>query len=184
VRGPERPATPGTPATTGPPPSPTGSEASLRDRDPAKPPTLSLVLSRRARREAAAAAVRDPRLDVIERVLTGFQIAGNALALVLSAVGWGWLAVHASGTAAQAPGALTNDAAGAATSGPALLHPLAALSGTTLVLIMLPTCLLMAPSVNPFYAPPPERRLLHTGHTVAFAVLAVSTVAVIAGAAR
>jgi len=155
-----------------------------------QPPTLSLVLSRRARREAAAtaaaSAVPDRRLEVIEQVFTGFQVAGNVLALALSAVAWLWVATHHPvAPTAQDPGALAGDTGAATTglAGSALLHPFAAISGTALVLIMLPACLLMAPSVNPFYAPPAERRRLHTSRTAVFALLAMSTVAVIAGAA-
>jgi hypothetical protein len=142
------------------------------------------MLSRRARREAAAAATPDPRLDVIERVLTGFQVAGIVLALGLSVLSWGWLAARGSGGSLGTPGS-TRDLAGAGspvTGG--LLGPLAELSGTALVLLMLPACLLMASAVNPFYAPPPGRRVLHTGRTLVFVILALSTVAVIAGAAR
>jgi hypothetical protein len=119
-------------------------------------------------------------------VFTGFQLAGNLGALALSAVAWVWLAAHRSDPASgQAPDTL----AGAATdvggfAGHSLLQPLTSISGAALVLLMLPTCLLMAPSVNPFYAAPSERRLLHAGRTAVFVVLAVSTVAVIAGAAR
>ena len=160
------------------------------------PPTLSLMLSRRARRQAAeaaaAASLRDPRLDVIERVLTGLRLAGDAAALALSAVAWVWVAGH------RAAGPLTGDATadatgaglaggpGAAAGGGAnpLLHPLAGVSGTSLLLVMLLACLMMAPSVNPFYAAPPEGRLLQLSRTAAFAVLAISTVAVVTNAAR
>jgi hypothetical protein len=139
---------------------------------------LSLVISRKARREAAAVAEAasrpDPRIEVIEHALTGLHVAGNVYVLVLSVIGWLWLAVQQPATTAASPAS--------ATGGP--LQPLVNASGATLVLLMLATCLLMAPVVNPFYAPPDERRLLHTMTTIFFGILAVSTVAVIAGAAR
>jgi hypothetical protein len=155
------------------------------------------VISRRARREAAAeaaAAARppDPRLQVIEHVFTGLHVAGNVAVLLLSALGWLWLAVHrpaASGAGQVASGAADVSTAGQGVPASGLgavpiLQPLATASGATLVLVMLATCLLMAPVVNPFYAPPNERRLLHTMTTLLFGILAVTTVAVIAGAAR
>jgi hypothetical protein len=146
------------------------------------------VLGRRARREAgaaaAAAAVRDPRRELLERILTWFQLAGNVLALLLSVVAWAWVAMHRSGaTPARASGALTDDVTAVPGLG-GLLHPLTSLPGAALVLVTLPACLLMAPSVNPFYAPLPERRALAGGRTAVFAVLAVSTIALIAVAAR
>lgn len=172
-----------------------GGSPSAPGSSPAPPTTLSLVISRRARREAAGAAAAaarppDPRLEVIEHVFTGLHVAGNVFVLALSAVGWLWLAVHRA-AASVAGGQVAAGAADAAQHLPAsglsanpLLQPLATASGATLVLIMLATCLLMAPVVNPFYAPPDERRLLHTTTTLLFGVLAVTTVAVIAGAAR
>ncbi|HEY6796810.1 MAG TPA: hypothetical protein VI248_19235 [Kineosporiaceae bacterium] len=138
------------------------------------------MLSRRARRQAAAVGVRDPRLDAVERVLAGFQVAGNGLALVLSAVAWVWIAAHGSGAE---PAGAAGSPAGHATGSPglvALLRPLATLSGTGLVVVALLTCLLMAPSVNPFYAPATEHRALHAARTAVFAVLTLSTVALIA----
>jgi hypothetical protein len=159
------------------------------------------VISRRARREAAeraaAAQLRpDPRIETIERVFAGLQGAGNVFVLALSAVGWLWLAAQRTAVTAAA-GRTAGRATGQASSGTGamadtlphggtlghLMQPLATTSGATLVLIMLSTCLLLAPVVNPFYAPP-ERRLLHASTTALFGVLAVTTVAVIAGAAR
>jgi hypothetical protein len=147
------------------------------------------VLSRKARREAAAlaaaASTTDPRVDLIENVLTGFRVAGDLTALALSTGAWIWLAEHRSGVAVtRSPDATAQEAA--TMGGPLLqplLQPLVSMSGTLLVLLMLMTCLLMAPTVNPFYAAPPERRVLQYTRTVTFAVLALSTVAVIAGAA-
>lgn len=159
------------------------------------PPTIALVISRRARREAAAGAAAesrtDPRLEVIERVLASLQVAGNAFVLALSAAGWLWLvaqrSVHASSAPAREPGTagvVVDDLPDGVLTNSALLHPLVVTSGTTLVLVMLVTCLLLAPVVNPFYAPPREHRLLHASTTVLFGVLAMTTVAVIASAAR
>src|SRR5690606_10188687 len=78
----------------GPTVIPTGHVTSSRPDGPG-PATLSLVLSRRARREAAAraaaAATTDPRVDLIERILTGFRLAGDVAALTLSVIGWTWL---------------------------------------------------------------------------------------------
>jgi hypothetical protein len=151
----------------------------------AGPPTISLVISRRARREAAAtaatAAVTDPRLRSVEQLLAGMQAASCGLALTMSVVSWLWLATR--GAIAGQRSALTNQASGGlVTRGP--LQPLLTLSGTTLTLVMLSICLLLAPVVNPFYAPPSTRRLLHTATSGVFAVLVVTTVAVIANAAR
>lgn len=161
---------------------------------PPPPTTLSLVISRKARREAAAlaeaAARPDPRIEVIEHVLTGLHVAGNVFVFSLSVIGWLWLAVQQPTTADTAARAGTATGSVAQTTAPsglashAVLQPLVNASGATLVLVMLATCLLMAPVVNPFYAPPDERRLLHTTTTVLFGLLALSTVAVIAGAAR
>ena len=172
----------------GPPPGvPAAGPASGRPGQ--APPTLSLVLSRKARRRAAeaaaAAAVTDPRLDVIERVLTGLRLAGDVAALALSVVSWVWISGHGASGAVPPPDVLTGDAGTPARAAASpLLHPLAGISGTSLVLVMLLACLMMAPSVNPFYAAPPEGRLLQISRTAAFAVLAVSTVAVVTGAAR
>jgi hypothetical protein len=159
------------------------------------PPTIALVISRKARKEAAASAAAesrvDSRLETIERVLAGLQIGGNAFVLALSATGWLWLAAQHSAHASPAPaqkagtsGVVADNAPGGIVTGSPLLHPLVTASGATLVLVMLATCLLLAPVVNPFYAPPREHRLLHASTTVLFGVLAMTTVAVIASAAR
>lgn len=157
---------------------------------PQSPATLSLVLSRKARREAvalaAAASTTDPRVDVIESLLTAFRVAGDLAALALSTAAWIWLAGHRSAVS-QARAADGSAGDGAVTVGgpllQPLLHPLVGISGTALVLLMLMACLFMAPSVNPFYAAPPEHRVLQISRTATFAVLALSTVAVVAGAA-
>jgi hypothetical protein len=149
------------------------------------PPTFSLVLSRRARREAAAGAAAtatpDPRLRSVEQVLAGLQAAACALALTMSAVSWLWLAGR--GSLVGQGSALTNQTSGGlVTHSP--LHPLLTVSGTALTLIMLLISLLLAPVVNPFYSAPTERRGLHAATSGVFTVLVVTTVAVIANAAR
>jgi len=150
----------------------------------AAPTTLSLVISRRARREAVEAAVAgatvDPRVQRIEQVLTGFQLSACALVLGLSGAGWLWLS-HQS----RAPGQGGAVATEASSDGLVeTLQPLIGLSGATLALVMLMASLLMAPVVNPFYVAPNERRWLHALTTSVFVLLAVTTVAVIANAAR
>lgn len=118
---------------------------------------------------------------IIERVLTGVQIGANVAVAGLCLIAWLWLGAlraRSAGTGTIA------DVPDAPTSGNPLLHPLAAASGTTLVLMLLSACLFLAPVVNPFYAPPAQRRALHTTTTVLFGVLVATTVAVIAGAAR
>jgi hypothetical protein len=190
--GPEPPPRPGSGVTDRP-------EMSGRPTPPGNPPapptTLSLVISRRARREAAARAAQaqqavDPRIETIEKVLAGLQAAGNVFVLALSAVGWLWLAAQREGRAQAAVGRATGGTDQLADSTPAgtflghlMPQSLVTASGATLVVIMLATCLLLAPVVNPFYAPP-ERRALHTATTALFGLLALTTVAVIAGAAN
>jgi hypothetical protein len=152
---------------------------------PSSPPTIALVLSRRARRDAARTAQDsarpDPRLELIERVLAGAQLTGCVIAGLLSVIGWMWLAGR--GSAPQ--GALTGDSSSAAAvTGTGLLQPVASMSASSLILLLLPVCVLLAPVVNPFYAAPAERRRLHTATSVAFAALAITTVAVIAAAAN
>jgi hypothetical protein len=149
------------------------------------PTTIALVISRRARREAVTAAAlsatTNPRLRSVERLLAGMQAAACALALTMSVVSWMWLA--ARGSVAGQGSALTNQASGGlVVAGP--FQPLLAVSGTALTLIMLLISLLLAPVVNPFYAAPADRRWLHAATSSVFAVLAVTTVAVIARAAR
>jgi hypothetical protein len=145
------------------------------------------VISRRARREAAARAAAtdervDPRIETIERVLAGLQSVGNVFVFALSAAGWLWLAAQHRGLAPTTGGRTGSETGSVADSVPRtglvdhLLQPLAGTSGATLVVIMLATCLLLAPVVNPFYTPP-DRRLLHTATTASFGILAVATVA-------
>jgi hypothetical protein len=153
------------------------------------PPTLSLVLSRRARREAArasaAARTTDRRLNAVERLLTGLQIGWDAAALALCLAAWVWIAAHRASTPGRdASRALAGDTSTGALTASPLLHPVTTVTGTAMVLVMLASCLLMAQTVNPFYAPPAAGRRLHVATTAVFAVLAVTTVAVIAGAAR
>jgi hypothetical protein len=151
------------------------------------PPTISLVITRRARREtfqAAVSTVPDPRLRSVERVLAGMQAGACGLALTMSVISWLWLT--ARGSIAGQSSALANQASGG--SGGLVAHnplqPLLGVSGATLTLIMLLISLLLAPVVNPFYAAPTERRGLHAATSGVFSVLAVTTVAVIASAAR
>jgi hypothetical protein len=148
------------------------------------PATIALVLSRRTRHQAAAAAVRDPRLDTVERILAAFRIAADVLVLVLSAVAWVWIAAHRSAAGSAGAAGVPTDRPIAAPGLAAVLRPLSGLSGTGLVLVALPTCLLMAASVNPFYSPPADHRARHTTRTAVFGVLVVSTVALFAAAAR
>jgi hypothetical protein len=145
------------------------------------------VISRKTRREAveaarAAARPPDPRLEMVEKVMSGVQAAGNVLVAGLCAVAWLWLGSRRT-PAAGSTGAIAEVPQASMTGSP-FLNPLAAASGTTLTLIMLSACLLLAPVVNPFYAPPAERRHLHLTTTALFGLLVVTTVAVIAGAAR
>jgi hypothetical protein len=103
------------------------------------------------------------------------------LALGLSGASWLWLAHQG-----PAPGQGGTVATEASSEGlvEQTLQPLIGLSGVTLALVMLLASLLMAPVVNPFYVAPNERRWLHVLTTAVFAVLAMTTVAVIANAAR
>jgi hypothetical protein len=139
---------------------------------------------RRARREAElveAAAARRRRLD---RAAITLELAGDAAALALSAVAWVWWAAH-RGPVRIGTGTLANETAAVARpGGPSWAQSVITVSGATMALIMLSACLLMAQAVNPFYAPPPQRRRLHAGTSTVFAVVALSTVAVTAGAAR
>jgi hypothetical protein len=109
------------------------------------------------------------------------QAAGCGVALTMSLASWLWLAAHRS-LAGQAS-TLANQASGGLAT-PVPLQPLVAVSGPSLMLVMLLASLLLALVVNPFFAAPVARRGLHAATSGAFAVLAVSTVAVIASAAR
>ena len=110
--------------------------------------------------------------------------------LALSVVGWLWLLAQRAGRAQASGGRVTGATGPVADSAPtggilAHLMPqsMVAASGATLVVIMLATCLMLAPVVNPFYTPP-ERRILHTATTALFGLLALTTIAVISGAAN
>lgn len=168
---------------------PSGQQPAARRPDPPHlpaPPTIALVISRKTRREATEAALAasrppDPRLETIERAMVGVQAAGNVLVAGLCALAWVWLGSQRA-PVGNSSGAIAD--ATTARSGGGLFGPLAAASGTTLSLMLLSACLFLAPVVNPFYAPPADRRGLHLATTVMFGVLVVTTVAVIAGAAR
>ena len=114
-------------------------------------------------------------------MLAGLQAAACVLALTMSVVSWLWLAGR--GSLVGQGSALTNQTSGGlVTHSP--LQPLLTVSGTALTLVMLLICLLLAPVVNPFYSAPTERRGLHAATSGVFTVLVVTTVAVIASAAR
>jgi hypothetical protein len=130
---------------------------------------------------AAVAADRstpDPRLEAVERAVVSLKLTGDLAAVGLSAAGWLWLTAH--GFAGSASGPVANGARAAGPAPVAWLQPVVAISGGTLLLLLLLACLLMAPTVNPFYAPPAGRRWLHAISTATFAGLAVTTVAALA----
>jgi uncharacterized membrane protein YidH (DUF202 family) len=174
-----RPGTPPRPAArharVGVPGPATGPALAAAD-PPTGPTTLSLVLSRRARREALAAASaagrgRDPRLLAVERTLLALEVTADVAAAGLCAVSWLWLFAHAP----SGPGRVAQGSAvglGAVT----WLQPVVGATGGTLALLLLLGCLLMAPVVNPFYTAPADRRGLYLATTATFGVLAVTTV--------